>query len=156
MGDILLTGVVMGVLATVFMDLWGIALNRFAGQPLSNWAKPGRWLMHALQGRVFHDDIAEGRPRGGRAADRLGVPLWRGGDLWRGAGGDHGACMAGRTDVPARLDLLHPDGRLWLVPAATRHGAGLGREQDPEPLESAGHEPFWRIRSLRWGCGSVR
>lgn len=57
--EIVMAGVVMGLLATAAMDLWALALNRFAGQPLPNWAMPGRWLAHLPRGRVFHDAIAE-------------------------------------------------------------------------------------------------
>ena len=59
MADILISGVLMGVLATGAMDLWALALNRFAGQPLPNWAMPGRWVAHVTRGSVFHDAIAD-------------------------------------------------------------------------------------------------
>jgi len=62
MADILLAGILMGVLATLAMDLWALVLNRFAGQPLPNWAMPGRWVVHAVRGTVFHDAIAEAAP----------------------------------------------------------------------------------------------
>jgi len=62
MADILLAGILMGVVATLAMDLWALVLNRFAGQPLPNWAMPGRWLMHVARGEVFHDAIADVAP----------------------------------------------------------------------------------------------
>lgn len=60
--QVLTTGFLMGLLATIAMDLWALALNRFAGQPLPNWAMPGRWVGHLPRGTVFHDDIAEAAP----------------------------------------------------------------------------------------------
>lgn len=57
-----MTGFLMGVVATAAMDLWGLVLNRVAGQPLSNWAMPGRWVGHLPRGRVFHDAIADAAP----------------------------------------------------------------------------------------------
>mgnify|MGYP001811721845 CR=1 FL=1 len=59
MAEIVIAGVLMGVLATGAMDLWALALNRFARQPLPNWAMPGRWVAHLTRGAVFHDAIAE-------------------------------------------------------------------------------------------------
>lgn len=57
-----MTGFLMGVVATGAMDLWGLVLNRVAGQPLSNWAMPGRWVGHLPRGRVFHEAIADAAP----------------------------------------------------------------------------------------------
>ncbi len=59
MAEIVIAGVFMGLLATGAMDLWGLALNRLAGQPLPNWAMPGRWVVHLTRGTVFHDAITE-------------------------------------------------------------------------------------------------
>ncbi|MAQ84075.1 MAG: hypothetical protein CMH12_12675 [Maritimibacter sp.] len=59
------TGIEMGLLGTVAMDLWAILLARFAGQPKPNWAMPGRWLAHALRGKLFHADIAAAKPVAG-------------------------------------------------------------------------------------------
>lgn len=55
--DALMTGLVMGLLGTAAMDLWAQVLHRAFGQPLPNWALPGRWLAHVARGRVWHDDI---------------------------------------------------------------------------------------------------
>ena len=55
------TGVVMGVLGALAMDLRALLLERF-GQPRPNWAMPGRWLGHVVRGRVFHDDIGDAEP----------------------------------------------------------------------------------------------
>lgn len=60
-----LTGIVMGIGGTLTMDVWAQTLHRLAGQPLPNWAMPGRWLGHVGQGRVFHDDIAAATPVAG-------------------------------------------------------------------------------------------
>lgn len=50
-------GIIMGLAGTLAMDIWALALERFAGQGRPNWAMPGRWLGHLPTGRVFHDDI---------------------------------------------------------------------------------------------------
>lgn len=55
----LATGVLMGLLGTVAMDLWAWLLARLNVAPAPNWAMPGRWLGHIPRGRVFHDDIGK-------------------------------------------------------------------------------------------------
>ena len=60
--SLILTGAAMGVGGTLAMDIWARVLHRAAGQPLMNWAMPGRWLGHMAQGRLFHDDIAAAAP----------------------------------------------------------------------------------------------
>lgn len=50
---------VIGIGATVLMDLWAIALARLFGQSRPNWALVGRWFAHLGRGTVFHDNIAQ-------------------------------------------------------------------------------------------------
>jgi len=60
--ELIVTGFAIGAAATLAMDLWALALNRAAGQPLPNWGNVGRWFWHVAKGRVFHDDIAAAAP----------------------------------------------------------------------------------------------
>jgi hypothetical protein len=55
-------GVLIGLAATVVLDLWAILLNRLFGFPTPNWGLVGRWVLHLPAGRFAHDDI--GRARG--------------------------------------------------------------------------------------------
>ena len=55
------TGIVMGLLGTLAMDVWAQVLHRAFGQPLPNWGMVGRWTGH-LGSRVFHDDIGAAAP----------------------------------------------------------------------------------------------
>ncbi|NVO29287.1 DUF2938 domain-containing protein [Donghicola sp. C2-DW-16] len=55
-------GVVMGLTATIVMDIWALVLRQVAGMPLPNWAMVGRWTGHLPRGTVFHDDIAASDP----------------------------------------------------------------------------------------------
>ena len=64
---VILSGIVMGLVATVLMDLWAQLLARVAGVPAPNWAMVGRWVAH-LNGRVFHDDISVAAPVSGERA----------------------------------------------------------------------------------------
>lgn len=59
MFELIWRGALIGVGATVAMDLWAIILNRFFGQPKANWAPVGRWFWHLKNGKVFHDSIAD-------------------------------------------------------------------------------------------------
>lgn len=51
----------IGVGATVIMDLWGMLLRRL-GIPTLNFAMVGRWAGHVMKGRVRHDAIAKAEP----------------------------------------------------------------------------------------------
>lgn len=53
--------VMIGVGATVVMDLWALALRRF-GIPSLNFAYLGRWLGHLPEGQFIHDKIALAQP----------------------------------------------------------------------------------------------
>lgn len=60
--DILWRAALIGVGATVLMDLWAIVLSTVFGQPKANWAPVGRWFWHLRRGKVFHDTIANAEP----------------------------------------------------------------------------------------------
>lgn len=62
MFDILWRGVVIGIGATVLMDVWAIILWKLFGQNPPNWAPPGRWFWHLRYGKVFHDNIGTAAP----------------------------------------------------------------------------------------------
>ena len=65
MRELLTMGVLMGIGATVAMDIWAWGLNLVAGVPLPNWAMVGRWVGHLPRWR--HEDIS--------AADGVGGEL---------------------------------------------------------------------------------
>jgi hypothetical protein len=50
---------VIGIGATVLMDIWAVILWKFFGQGAPNWAPVGRWCWHLGRGKVFHDDIGK-------------------------------------------------------------------------------------------------
>ena len=59
MSELLIRGILMGLLATAAMDVWAFLLNRLAGQPLPNWGMVGRWVVNIPRGTVFHRSIAD-------------------------------------------------------------------------------------------------
>ena len=58
MANLVVSGILMGLVATILMDLWAVTLQRLAGVPTPNWSMVGRWCVEVSRGRVFHDDIA--------------------------------------------------------------------------------------------------
>jgi DUF2938 family protein len=48
---------VMGVTATVAIDLWATFANRLLGWPRTNWALVGRWIGHMRDGQFTHASI---------------------------------------------------------------------------------------------------
>ena len=62
MTELVIAGVLVGIGATLAMDVWAILINRVAGIGLPNWALVGRWFWHLGQGSVFHEDISEAKP----------------------------------------------------------------------------------------------
>jgi hypothetical protein len=59
---------VTGIVATLLMDLWGLARRPLLGQKVPDYAPVGRWFGHMASGRVRHASIAAAAPvRGERA-----------------------------------------------------------------------------------------
>lgn len=60
--QIILRVVVIGVGATIVLDLWSACLKRFFRIPSANWAMVGRWFGHLPRGRFVHSKIADASP----------------------------------------------------------------------------------------------
>jgi hypothetical protein len=48
---------VMGITATVAIDLWATFANRILGWPRTNWGLVGRWIGHMRDGQFAHVSI---------------------------------------------------------------------------------------------------
>jgi hypothetical protein len=55
----IIAAIVVGVGATVLMDLWNLFLKRAFGIPSLNYCFLGRWVLHLQSGTVRHDSIAK-------------------------------------------------------------------------------------------------
>jgi hypothetical protein len=66
--DFLYRSLVMGVFATVLLDVWAMLLDRLFGFGLPNWGFVGRWLAHLPSGRLMHEDIGKASPVSGEPA----------------------------------------------------------------------------------------
>ncbi len=62
MSDFLIRSLIIGGGATLVLDLWSLFLSRTAGIPMTNWAMPGRWVMHLPRGTFMHESIAKAEP----------------------------------------------------------------------------------------------
>jgi hypothetical protein len=60
--DYLVCTLLIGVGATMVMDLGAIARKRLLGTPPPNYGLVGRWLAHMPRGRFRHDAIAAAEP----------------------------------------------------------------------------------------------
>ena len=58
----------IGIGATVAMDVWSLVRRRLFGTPLPNYAFVGRWLGHMVHGEFRHVAIAQARPVRGEQA----------------------------------------------------------------------------------------
>lgn len=59
--ELVLRSFLIGIGATLTMDLWAALLRRL-GIPSLNFALLGRWIGHMPRGRWFHDSIARATP----------------------------------------------------------------------------------------------
>jgi len=54
----LVGAIAIGLGATLFMDAWGLLLNRALNVPLANYCLVGRWVCHMPEGTFIHASIA--------------------------------------------------------------------------------------------------
>jgi hypothetical protein len=54
----LVEGALIGVLATIAMDLWALVVKHLLRLPVSSWALVGRWFGHMPSGTFVHRPIA--------------------------------------------------------------------------------------------------
>jgi hypothetical protein len=59
MQELIWQGTIIGIGATLAMDLWAVILMTVFRQPKANWASVGRWFYHLKAGRVFHEAIGD-------------------------------------------------------------------------------------------------
>ncbi|AYC33721.1 DUF2938 domain-containing protein [Pseudomonas cavernae] len=57
--EMIVRAILLGVGATLVMDVWALLRRRFFGIPSLDYALVGRWLGHIRQGRFRHASIAK-------------------------------------------------------------------------------------------------
>lgn len=55
--------VVVGLGATLFMDVWALVMQRAFGIPSADYCLVGRWLLHMPEGTFTHASIAAASPK---------------------------------------------------------------------------------------------
>ncbi|UWF60044.1 DUF2938 domain-containing protein [Brucella sp. 2716] len=60
--DLIWRGILIGIGATVVMDIWAQLLTFLPGQSRPKWGLVGRWFWHLRHGQIFHDDISQSEP----------------------------------------------------------------------------------------------
>lgn len=60
--SLVVDGALLGLGATVLLDLSHQAFGRLPGQTLPNWRPVGRWFWNLTDGKVFHAAIADAPP----------------------------------------------------------------------------------------------
>ncbi len=60
--EFLLRAALIGIGATLLIDLWALALNRLFGVRSLDYALVGRWIGHMADGRFRHVSIAQAAP----------------------------------------------------------------------------------------------
>jgi Protein of unknown function (DUF2938) len=139
--------VVIGIGATMVLDLWVIFLKRIVGIPSLDWAMVGRWIGHFRDGQFVHDKIANATPvRGERALGwcahyAIGVGfaallLAIAGPAWARQPTFGLALVFGIATVVAPFFIMQPG-----------LGAGIAASKTPNPMQArlrslAGHTVF--------------
>ncbi len=59
---ILVTGVSVGILATITMDIWSLFAKHVLRWPTADWAMAGRWFGHMARGVFAHESIHAAEP----------------------------------------------------------------------------------------------
>jgi hypothetical protein len=70
-----ISAIVIGVGATLLMDLWNLFLKRTFNIPSLNYCLLGRWVSYLLSGTFRHASIAAAPQKPHRVYRRLDCPL---------------------------------------------------------------------------------
>jgi hypothetical protein len=59
---IVIQGALIGVVATIAIDVWAVIVKKVFLMPTANWALVGRWFGHIPRGKFKHHHIADSAP----------------------------------------------------------------------------------------------
>ncbi len=136
----LIATTLIGIGATLILDLWSLVLRRFGVKPL-DFALVGRWIGHLLHGRWSHDSIRDAAPIRGELAlgwathYAIGVAFaWAliafAGTRWIAAPALAPALLVGVASVAAPFLIMQP-----------AMGSGIASSKTPTPTKN-------RLKSL--------
>ena len=124
---------VIGALATGFMDIWGVIRKPLFGFPRADYRLVGRWFAYMPLGRFQHTSIASTPPMPGEhligwsVHYAIGISfaallVWIGGSAWIARPTPGLAILVGVATVVAPLLLMQPG-----------MGAGIAASRTPNP-----------------------
>lgn len=61
--ELILSIIVVGIGATIVMDIWAFFLKKVFAIPALNYCLVGRWIEHMPSGRFTHQTIAQADPK---------------------------------------------------------------------------------------------
>jgi hypothetical protein len=139
--ELTLRAALIGIGATVVMDLWGLLAQRLFGARPADYAMVGRWIGYMSRGRFVHDAIAKAEPipreraLGWTAHYAIGIAfafilLAVSGLAWARQPTLLPALVVGVATVAAPFFLMQPG-----------MGAGIAASRTPDPTKA-------RLRSL--------
>lgn len=124
--------VLIGIGATVVMDLWGIVRKPLLGTPPPNYGMVGRWIAYMAHGQFCHESIAASSPiRGeqiigwtahyliGAAFAAILIGIW--GDPWIHNPTIGPALTVGIGTVAAPFFLMQPGMGAGIAASRTQH-----------------------------------
>ena len=60
--EVTIQGVLIGVIATIGMDIWAAVVKHMLRLPTADWAMVGRWFGHMPRGTFVHRPISDSAP----------------------------------------------------------------------------------------------
>lgn len=142
---LLIATIVVGIGATLLMDLWMLLRRRAFGTPLPDYAMVGRWFGHMARGRFRHERIAAAPKLPGELAigwsahyaigigyAALLVAIW--GQAWLQQPTPWPALAVGIGSVVAPLLVMQP-----------AIGAGIAASRTPDPAVARAHSLITHI-----------
>lgn len=140
-GGLILRVGLVGIGATLILDLWSLLLKSVFGVPFPNYTMVGRWIGYFPRGRFVHKAVAEAPPVGGEHligwGAHYGIGILYAGLLVAFAGADWlnaptvlPAMIVGISTVAAPFFLMQP-----------AMGSGIASSKAPNPNIA-------RVRSL--------
>lgn len=60
--ETLIQGALLGIVATIVIDLWALIVKHLLKLPTGNWALVGRWFGHMPRGVFVHRHVADSAP----------------------------------------------------------------------------------------------
>ena len=130
--DLFFRTLMIGVIATIVMDTWGVLRKPLFGFPTSNYRLIGRWFAYMPRGRFQHTPISSSPPLPGEhvigwsmhyaiGISFAALVVWIGGDAWVAQPTPGLPIFVGVASVIAPLLLMQPGMGAGIASSRTRN-----------------------------------